>query len=342
VLIVRTKTTINAALVEGSALKFVGTATAGVDHVDQACLADRSIRFVAASGCNANGVGEYFVAGLLELANKHGLTLAGMTVGIVGHGHVGKRVEAMARALGMKVLLNDPPLFAETNDTKYKPLDEVIAGSHILTLHVPLVEDGSHPTRGLIGSEELQRLPSGALLFNACRGEVLDGEAVVAALQSGHLRDAVLDVWDPEPHFPEHIQCAVAIGSAHIAGHSFEGKLNGTLQLYRALCEVVGRKADADRFDRTFNAPLKTIQFETQDSVEAGLQKIVRQVYEIREDDRLLRESFGMDEVARGKHFVRLRRSYRRRDEFPNYNVSGCADETMLKTLRGLGFQVVN
>ena len=156
VLLVRSITKVNAELLEGTPVKFVGTATIGVDHIDQDYLREKGIGFSAAPGCNARSVAEYFVAALLHLKMNHGVSLQGRTVGVVGYGNVGKQVAAIAPALGLKVLLCDPPLAeagAPHPDGPFLPLDELVRQSDIVTMHTPLTKTGPHPTLKMLNSE---------------------------------------------------------------------------------------------------------------------------------------------------------------------------------------------
>ncbi|MFO1490912.1 MAG: 4-phosphoerythronate dehydrogenase [Kiritimatiellia bacterium] len=333
-LVIRSKTRVDAALVEGSRLRFVGTCTAGTDHVDETALAARGIRFASAGGCNANAVSEYLVAALLELADRKGFTLEGLTLGIVGHGHVGKWVEKKARALGLEVLLNDPPLADRTGDSRYLPLDAVIRGADILTFHTPLHEDGPYRSRGLFNPANAPLLRHGAILVNACRGEVVAPDTLRAlAAEPGRLRGLVLDVWDPEPMFPVDLLESVDLGSPHIAGHSFEGKLNGTTLVVDALAALNGSPACV--VPPELLPPAPGIRWP------GSLTDLVRAAYDITEDDRLLRAVAALPDPARGKAFNRLRRDYRLRREFPAVMLAGVpVDPGLRERLQGLGFHL--
>lgn len=304
--ITRTKTRLNAALLAGSRVRFAATCTAGTDHMDLAWLASAGITAASAPGCNSEGVAQWFTAAVLELAARTGRALAGRTVGIVGHGHVGKKVERMAGRLGLRVLRCDPPL-ADAGGMGYAPLDALLERADLLTLHVPLVEDGPHPTRGLMDAARIARLKPGAWLLNACRGEVLDGPAAAEARRAGRLGGLALDVWDPEPDVPADVLAAADLGTSHIAGHSLEGRLNGTAQAHDALCAFLGRPScwhwRSVVEDVALPAP-------------AGddPRDWVRAVYDITEDDRLLRAACAAPDKV--KRFRLLRDEYRVRREF--------------------------
>ena len=333
-LAIRSKTVVTDAYFENdSQLRFVGTATAGVDHL-QGRPADPSICIASAGGCNANSVAEYVVAALLELEHETGKSLDGLTLGIVGHGHVGKAVERRVQALGIRCLLNDPPLADRSTETDYLPLEELLRQSNILTLHVPLVEEGLWPTRSFITEKHLNMLPRGAWLINACRGEVLDGPAVQRCCDSGDLAEVVLDVWDPEPEWPLELQRVVRFGSAHIAGHSYEGKWNGTLLVYQQMVKHFGINDESESLDETYRPRQNEI-----DCSGLGIRDVVRLVYAIRDDDRLLRELADLAPSDRAMGFNQLRRSYRHRPEFRNTRVIRCAPD-LARCLATLGFSV--
>ena len=193
VLLVRSVTQVNQDLLGGSAIRFVATATIGEDHIDRAYLARNNVGFSSAPGCNANSVGEYLVASLLHLAEKYDFDLRDKSMGIVGVGNVGSNVARKAAALGMTVVLNDPPLAEATSDAKYRPLEEILA-CDIITTHVPITKDGPHPTWHLVDESFLGTMKPGSILINSARGPVVDNMALLAALKSNHLLGAVLDV----------------------------------------------------------------------------------------------------------------------------------------------------
>ena len=305
--ITRTKTRLNAAQLAGSRVRFAATCTAGTDHMDLPWLAANGIAAASAPGCNAEGVAQWFTAAALHLERATGRALRGATVGIVGHGNVGRRVEVKARGLGLRVLRNDPPVAERDGADGYDDLARLLEESDILTLHVPLVEDGPHPTRRLVGERELLRLKPGAWLFNACRGEVLDGPASAALRRSGRLGALALDVWDPEPDVPADVLAAADLGTAHIAGHSLEGRLNGTEMAYQALCRHFGLTPAWRWRDTVADVSLPA---------PAGASALdwVRAVYDILEDDRNLREACASPDKIR--RFRTLRDQYRVRREF--------------------------
>jgi erythronate-4-phosphate dehydrogenase len=340
-LFVRSVTSVGAALLDGSPVRFVGSATAGTDHVDIEYLERRGIAFAAAPGSNANSVGEYMAAAWLAVATRKGVRLDGLTVGIIGAGHTGSAAEAKTRALGMRPVLNDPPLARKTGDPKYRPLDEVLC-CDIITCHTPLTRDGPDPTYHLAGEAFFARVKPGAWFCNAGRGEVADSAALRAAIDSGRLGAAILDVWEEEPRIDPDLLQKVDIGTPHIAGYSYDGKVNGTAMVYEAACEFLGVEP-AWGAREALPAPA----VEHLDVNAAGrpdeevLHDIVSRVYSVERDDEALRRTVAMAPAERAGEFDRLRKDYPRRREFHTARVrlAGASDALRAKAA-GLGFRV--
>lgn len=342
-LIVRSVTRVNADLLAGTPVRFVGTATIGTDHVDQEWLRANGIGFSSAPGCNSNSVGEYMASALTWLQAEKGFAPEGKTLGIIGYGHVGKRVEAKASALGLRVLRNDPPLEDAARAAGreaagfFAPLERLLEECELLSLHVPLTLAGPHPTRSLCDAAFFARLARPVALFNTCRGEVIDEAALRAARASGKIRHLVLDVFAGEPE-PDPATCASAdLVTPHIAGYSLPGKLNGTTQIAAAFREHFGF-ADAWRPD--YPAPSGASIAYAGESDAAFTRRCVAAVYDISADDARLRSALaGADP---GKGFDRLRREYPIRHEFASYMVTGLPGEKrdLRSRLAGLGFRL--
>jgi erythronate-4-phosphate dehydrogenase len=337
-LLVRSITKVNASLLDGTPVRFVATATIGEDHIDKPWLADRKIGFSSAPGCNANSVGDYVTAALLHLAQRHELALDRMSLGIVGVGNVGKRVHAKAAGLGLRCVLNDPPLCDQAADPKYRPLDEVLA-CDIITFHVPLEKGGRYPTWHLADAPFLARMKPGSMLINSSRGAVVDNPALKAALREGHLRAAVLDVWEGEPVVDLELLRLVDIGTPHIAGYSFDGKVNGTRQIYEAFCGHFGLPAAWDPAPLLPAPDCPELAFEA--PYDDAVPRAVRAVYEIMKDDAAMREHFQKPEAGRGAFFDALRKNYPRRREFFNTRVRLQPPDMLLaRRLTQIGFSV--
>jgi erythronate-4-phosphate dehydrogenase len=329
ILALRSTTKVDRALLEGSQVRFVGTATIGTDHLDLDYFDRAGIRWCFAPGCNANSVSEYITSALLCLGQRHGITLEGLTMGVIGVGNVGSRVVRKARALGMRVLMNDPPREraekgrgADEIRTGFErgpfvPLDRILAEADVITVHVPLTQDGPDKTLHLADDVFFKKARKGCLFLNAARGAVVDTGALLKALDAGRVSHVVLDTWENEPRYRLDMQARADIGTPHIAGHSFEGKVMGTVMVYREACRFVGVEPTWSH-EPLMPAPLvPEIRVEVRGrSDEAVLREVVRRVYDIEADDRRLRETAVSDDGQRAKHFDRLRRDYPERREF--------------------------
>jgi len=339
-LIVRSKTGITRELLHNTPVKLVGTATAGTDHIDIPGLESEGIYWCAAPGCNANSVSEYVVAGLLSIGQRQGFELAGKTIGIIGCGNVGSRLAAKCAALDMQVLRNDPPLAAVNPDPDFVPLEQVLAESDIVTLHVPLVTGKPWPTARMADYRFFEQLRPGAMFINAARGSVCDYDALLMARRSGTVASAIIDVWSPEPAFRTDVLELADLASPHIAGHSYEGKLNGTVACYNELCNFFEIPKP---WDVAASLPAPEVPSVAIDCAgrtdEAVLHDIIRQVYDIGMDDRLIREAAVPADIERANNFDRLRKQYRMRREFKNTVVHARnASEPLQARIRALGF----
>lgn len=337
-LLVRSITKVNAALLDGSSVRFVGSPTIGFDHVDKVYLESRGIGFDAAPGCNANSVANYIVSALLQLAEWRETELTSKRLGIVGHGNVGKRVEANARALGMECVLNDPPLARQGAPADYQTID-AIQQCDIITFHVPLIREGEDTTDHMVDAAFLERCKTGSIIMNSARGDVIDGIALRNALESGTIGAAVLDVWEHEPTINTELLANCAIGTPHIAGYSYDGKVTGTKQIYEAACKYF--KIEPTWDSATHLRADDSTPIDVSGS-EDPLRAAVRAVYDIRTDDKPLREILTMPDGERGACFDGLRRDYPRRREFHTATVRVGPDQTdAAGVLSALGFNVV-
>lgn len=231
-LIVRTRTRCDERLLGGSRVRFVGTATIGFDHIDTRYLDEAGIAWTNCPGCNAASVAQYMRSALLLLSRDFHLDLSALTIGIVGCGHVGSRVCEVARSLGMRVLVCDPPVGAPG----YVPLAAIEREADIITFHVPLTADGPHATRHLADEAFFARLARRPFIVNTSRGAVVDNAALLRALDDGRVRQAVMDTWEHEPAVDRRLLSRVYIGTPHIAGYSADGKVNADNMVLAALC----------------------------------------------------------------------------------------------------------
>lgn len=339
-LVVRSKTKIDRELLEGTPVKFVGTATAGTDHMNAAWLQANGIYSCAAPGCNANSVSEYLVAALLVLRKRHGFDLTGKTIGVIGCGNVGSRVVKKCEALGMNVLRNDPPLAARSTDPDFYPLDTILAESDIVTLHVPRVLHPPWPTEHMANYLFFEQLKAGAIFINASRGSVCDYDALIAAKQGGAVSRSIIDVWSPEPAFRTDILHTADLASPHIAGHSYEGKLNGTIACYNELCNFfeIPKTWDIAASLPKPETPFIEMDCRGRDDEEV-LHDLINQIYEIETDDTLIRDAAVHSERHRARNFDALRKGYRMRREFHNTHVTARnATPELIRKIKAMGF----
>lgn len=233
-IIIRTRTRCDAALLDGTNVKIIATATIGMDHIDLQYCAEKGIAVHNAEGCNAGGVMQYVFSALYGVAARRSIKLDGYNFGIIGVGNVGKKVEAMARYLGFNVLRCDPPRAAAEGEEGFCTLDELLANAHIVTMHVPLDET----TRGMVNEDFFLKMQFGTIFINASRGEVLVDEALKEAYPK--LGAAIIDTWNNEPDVDEELIDMVDVATPHIAGYSFQGKLNGTAMSVQAIARFFG------------------------------------------------------------------------------------------------------
>ena len=334
-LMVRSVTKVNEALLSGKAVKFVGTATAGTDHVDDAWLKQAGIGFSAAPGCNAIAVVEYVFSSLLMLAERDGFSLADRTVGIVGVGNVGSRLQKRLEALGIRTLLCDPPRADRGDEGDFHSLDELVAECDVLTFHTPLFKDGPYKSLHLADEALISRLKPDTILINACRGPVVDNAALLKRLDAGQALSVVLDVWEPEPDLNVDLLNKVDIGTAHIAGYTLEGKARGTTQVFEAYSQFIGQPQEvalstllpAPEFGRiSLHGPLD----------QPTLKRLVHLVYDVRRDDAPLRKVAGIP-----GEFDKLRKNYLERREWSSLTVE-CDDADAAELLQKLGFNAVH
>ncbi|MEG1581197.1 MAG: 4-phosphoerythronate dehydrogenase, partial [Bacteroidaceae bacterium] len=222
-MIIRTRTPCDAALLEGTSIQFIATATIGFDHLDTAYLAKAGIPWSNCPGCNASSVGQYVHAAFLVLREQKGLDLAHLTVGIVGMGHVGKEVEKALRPFGCRILRNDPPR-QEAEGGDFVSLHTLAEQCNVITFHTPLIFEGLHPTFHLADKEFFASLRHQPVILNAGRGEVVDNRAILYAMDKRLVSEAIIDTWENEPHVVTPLLERAFLATPHIAGYSADGK----------------------------------------------------------------------------------------------------------------------
>ncbi|GAD04404.1 erythronate-4-phosphate dehydrogenase [Porphyromonas crevioricanis JCM 15906] len=240
-LIVRSVTRCTEELLRGSAVKLICTATAGYDHIDVDYCRRANIAWRTATGCNASAVAQYVISVLSSLILKGHLSeLSGRTIGIIGVGHVGKEVDRLCSALGMRVLRNDPPRAEQEGAQGFASIEQIWAESHIITLHTPLTKQTTHPTHHLVNTPFLDHLEQNPLLINAARGGICDTPALIRAIHNGQISGLVCDCWEGEPQIDRELVQLCNIATPHIAGFSADGKSNGARLCLEAIADFFG------------------------------------------------------------------------------------------------------
>jgi erythronate-4-phosphate dehydrogenase len=340
ILLVRSVTNVNAQLLDDTNVKFVATATIGMDHIDTDYLGKRNIGFASAPGSNANSVAEYIIAALLTIAEKRSIALAGKSLGIVGVGNVGSRVAKKAAALGIKLFLNDPPLQRQTGDPKYLPL-EALFDCDFITFHTPLTKSGIDKTFHLADEKLLTSLKSGIVFLNTARGGVVDTVALKQAMKQKRLSAVVLDVWENEPNIDCELLDMVDIASPHIAGYSYDGKVSGMIMIYLAACQYFDIRPSHVISDFLPPPAVASIQLNSPlDNEQAAIRHLVKRIYDIEADDKRTREILAVPTYNRGTLFDELRKKYPVRREFQNTLIRlGDTNSTLPLKLAGIGFR---
>ena len=300
-LMIRSVTQINQSLLsKANKLRFVGTATAGMDHVDKALLDEKGIFFTAAPGCNKVGVAEYVVSVIMVLAQQHGFSIFDKTVGIVGAGQVGSYLQKCLQGIGVKVLVNDPPKEKE-GDSRIYAIEQLIEQADIITVHTPIVRDGENPTYHLFDKDVLDKLRGNQVLINAARGPVVDNTALKARLSKQDGFIAALDVFEFEPEVDMDLLPLLAFATPHIAGYGLEGKARGTNAIFNRYCEFLNNDLRAHENKLLPKAPVPEIVLDREWD-EAVLHNLTQLVYDVRKDDALFRR-----EIDKSRPFDKMR-----------------------------------
>ncbi len=332
VLLVRSVSRVDQALLaQNRHLRFVGTATIGVDHIDQAYLQSRAVAFSSAPGCNAQSVVEYVLSSLFLLSEQQQKPLQQWTVGVVGVGQIGSRLVKALQALQVRVLQCDPVRAGQEADFAHIDFADLVSQVDALSFHVPLVKSGPFPTLGLLAAHNLASVPVEVAIINASRGEVTCNQALLAEAQAGRHRPLVLDVWQQEPNILQALLPYTRIATAHIAGHSIEGKARGTEMLYQALCKLL--KVEANLSIEQFCPPpaITALQISANFGL-SDVQNLSRMLYDVRRDDALFRYHVN------GNGFDWLRKHYPPRREFSSLRLQMSDQSAVPAFLTTLGF----
>ncbi|PPI86710.1 4-phosphoerythronate dehydrogenase [Candidatus Pantoea edessiphila] len=334
-LIIRSVTKINKNLIKGSLVKFIGTATSGIDHIDQEWLKKSGIFFSSAPGCNAIAVAEYVFSALLFLAENNNFQIKDRIVGIIGVGNIGSYLNKIFKAWGIKTLLCDPPRFDCGANDKFYSLTQIIKLADIITLHTPLLYEGKYKTLHMINKNLLLSLKPNTILINSSRGPIINNKELLEVL---HLRKdikVVMDVWEKEPKLSSRLLNKISIGTAHIAGHTLEGKMRAIIKLYQEWCKIVN-KPQKTKLNKLLPMPIFNNIYLHGKVNQSVLKNLVYLIYDIHIDDSLLRNAI----ISKSFSFEKLRNNYRQRREWYSLKVV-CDNYKSHKILKGIGFNAI-
>ncbi|RON74741.1 4-phosphoerythronate dehydrogenase [Pseudomonas fluorescens] len=332
VLLVRSVTNVNRALLDGSKVRFVGTCTIGTDHLDLDYFNEAGICWSSAPGCNARGVVDYVLGSLMTLAEIEGADLTQRTYGVVGAGEVGGRLIKVLKGLGWNVKVCDPPRqAAEGGD--YVSLEQIIEQCDVISLHTPLTRSGASATWHLFDQQRLQQLKQGAWLINAARGPVVDNVALREVLLEREDLQAVLDVWEKEPEVDPALAELCVLATPHIAGYSLDGKQRGTAQIYQAYCAFIGQPAAIALSDLLPATWLSEVSLHGDSDPAWALAMLCRGVYDPRRDDADFRRSLVGNVAEQRAAFDVLRKQYPVRREIEGLKVRIEGDAPRLRQI---------
>ena len=342
-LFVRSTTKVTAELLQkANKLQFVATATAGFNHIDVDYLERRGISWYAAGGCNAVAVAEYVISAILQLAHEDNFNPIDKKVAIVGAGNVGTALSHILDGLQLDYVLCDPPLQEAGDRRPFVDLKDALQAD-IICLHTPLISKGKHPTLHMLGKEQLLTLSAHQYVINACRGEVIDNSALLDCYSLGQHLNVVLDVWENEPFINHQLIPYVRLATAHIAGHTLEGKARGTSMVYDAFCQHLNLQSQLklEQFLPRFeNNPMVN----SSNSTFNQLFQLVKYMYDIKKDDGIFRAR-----MAKSEAFAAIRKHYPIRREFSAAEVTFCAEEAdetnkknVAKIAASIGFKIAN
>jgi erythronate-4-phosphate dehydrogenase len=333
-ILIRTRTKCYESILKGTSVSFIGTATIGFDHIDTQYCEEHNIKWTNAPGCNSSSVQQYIAGALLKMASEFGFNLADKTIGIIGVGNVGTKVEKFARIMGMDVLLNDPPRARKEGEKNFVNLETILYESDIVTVHVPLNLVGEDCTHHLFNEMSFKKIKKGAWFINSSRGEIVDTIAVKNAIESGKSGGTVLDVWENEPFIDLELMAKAFIATPHIAGYSIDGKANGTAMVVNALCKYFDLPLKDWYPGNVPQPPAPEIIIDAKGkSDEDIIREAVSQTYNITADDIKLRFLPSDFEKQRGEYPLRR--------EFPSYtiNLKG-GNKKVQKMVKEMGFNL--
>ena len=285
-LIVRSRTKVDEKLLRGSKIKFVGSTVAGLDHIDQTYLEDNAINLSSAQGCNANAVAEFVISAIANLSYDYNFKLSDRTLGIIGVGNVGRRLDFKAKQLGIKTLLNDPPRESAEGSEHFVSLEEAL-GADIVTFHTPLTFSGIYSTHNLLDSHNFNHIKKDAIIINAARGGIIN-ELI---WEKTPTKANIIDCWENEPNINPTLQKSAYWATPHIAGHSIDAKFMGSFMIYKDLCKYI-KKPLNDNIEHLINPELRIIR-------ENNLHETLNSIYSFQADDKAIQDISNFEDYRR-------------------------------------------
>ena len=285
-LIVRSRTRVDEELLRNSKIQFVGSTVAGLDHIDQPYLEDNGITLSSAQGCNSNAVAEYVISAIANLSHDYNIKLSDRTLGIIGVGNVGRRLDFKAKQLGIKTLLNDPPRESAEGSEHFVSLEEAL-GADIVTFHTPLTFSGIYSTHNLLDSHNFNHIKKDAIIINAARGGIIN-ELI---WEKTPTKANIIDCWENEPNINPTLQKSAYWATPHIAGHSIDAKFMGSFMIYKDLCKYI-KKPLNDNIEHLINPELRIIR-------ENNLHETLNSIYSFQADDKAIQDISNFEDYRR-------------------------------------------
>ena len=285
-LIVRSRTRVDEELLRNSKIQFVGSTVAGLDHIDQPYLEDNAITLSSAQGCNSNAVAEYVISAIANLSHDYNFKLSDRTLGIIGVGNVGRRLDFKAKQLGIKTLLNDPPRESTEGSEHFVSLEEALVAD-IVTFHTPLTFSGIYSTHNLLNSHNFNHIKKDAIIINAARGGIIN-ELI---WEKTPTKANIIDCWENEPNINPTLQKSAYWATPHIAGHSIDAKFMGSFMIYKDLCKYI-KKPLNDNIEHLINPELRIIR-------ENNLHETLNSIYSFQADDKAIQDISNFEDYRR-------------------------------------------
>jgi erythronate-4-phosphate dehydrogenase len=342
-LFVRSTTKVDATLLEkANKLQFVATATAGFNHIDIDYLNQHSVKWYSAGGCNATAVAEYVISAIFQLAYEDKFDPLAKKVAVIGAGNVGSALASILNGLNIDYVLCDPPLQATDENRSFVNFEAAMQAD-IICLHTPLITNGDFPTLHMFGSNELSKLSENQYLINACRGEVIDNGALLNCFEMGQRLNVVLDVWENEPLIKHDLIPYIRLATAHIAGHTLEGKARGTSMVYDAFCRHLN-KQNVLKLEGFLPDFKNNLSVDSSLSPFNQLFQMAKHMYDIKKDDGIFRAR-----MAKSEAFAHIRKHYPVRREFSAVELEFSTDvvdkknsKNVAQIAASIGFKIAN